>query len=192
MIDEKAKEYCLTTCDFAKASLYRWKPGMNEHTERAISRTFYQMVFDTYPVKTGLSTEPGATTPDKRYTNDHYLSPQTIMKYIMDTELFNDYKKFEALFFECRKTIVVTRDQNNKLAQMTRKRPVLTKDKYDYLGYELYYGDEKLPKINQVLPVPEEFTKWEMKYIKNGFRATIVWLGYKSSLEPFMDKEFKK
>ena len=172
----KISEYCLTAYDLFKSSVYRWHSRLNKDAERAISRVFYQAVRDTNPDKTGFSTLPGVKTTGDGLTDDHFMSPQTVAKYIMDSpKILKNYEEFKKIFLACRKTVVVTKEQNNILAQLTKKQPVLTKDKFYHLGYKLYYGHEKLPEINQVLPVPELYTKWEKKYIINDFRPTVVW-----------------
>ena len=186
MISNRVYEYCLTAWNNLKANAYRWHPELNTDAERTISRMFYQAVFDTCPNKTGLSTVACAKSTDEGMTDDHYMAPQTVAKYVMETpELLNDYKKFEELFLFCRQTIVVTKEQNRELANITKKQPVLTKDKYHYLGYDLYLDGEKLPEHNQVLDVPEDFTEWESKFIKNDFRPTTVHIPEVSTLEEF-------
>ena len=187
MISDRTYEYCLTAWNNLKANAYRWHKELNTDAERTISRMFYQAVFDTCPNKTGLSTIPGAKTPMDNMTDDHYMAPQTVAKFIMESPvLLNDYNKFEEIFLFCRKTIVVTKEQNLKLAQITKKQPVLTKDKYYYLGYDLYFGEEKLPEQNQVLDVPKAFTEWESEFIDNQFRPTVVYQPKVPTLNEFM------
>ena len=190
MISNRTYEYCLTAWNNLKANAYRWHKELNTNAERTISRMFYQAVFDSLPDKTGLSTIPRAKTPMYNMTDDHYMAPQTVAKFVMESpELLNDYNRFEKIFLFCRKTIVVTKEQNLKLAQITKKQPVLTKDKYHYLGFKLYYGSEELPEINQVLDVPKEYTEWESRFIDNGFRPTVVWTPKIVTLDRFMCNE---
>jgi hypothetical protein len=187
MISGRTYEYCLTAWNILKSNAYRWHSELNTDAERTISRMFYQSVFDTLPDKTGLSTVADATSKDEGMTDDHYMAPQTVAKFIMERpELLNNYEKFEEIFLFCRKTVAVTKEQNLKLAQITKKQPVLTKDKYHYLGYDLYFEGEKLPEHNQVLDVPEDFTEWESKFIKNDFRPTTVYIPEVSTLEEFL------
>jgi len=185
-MNNRTYEYCLTAWNNLKANAYRWHPELNTNAERTISRMFYQSVFDSLPYKTGLSSTPGAKSTWEGMVDDHYMAPQTVAKFVMENpELLNDYKKFQEIFLFCRRTIVVTKEENNRLAQITKKQPVLTKDKYYHLGIKLYHGREELPTMNQVLDVPESFTKWENKFIKNDFRPTTVYVPKTSTLDKF-------
>jgi len=188
MIDNRTYQYCLTAWNNLKANAYRWHPELNTDAERSISRMFYQSVFDTLNNKTGFSTSPGAKSTWEGMVDDHYMAPQTVAKFVMENpELINDYKKFQEIFLFCCKTIVVTKEENAKLAQITKKQPVLTKDKYHYLGIKLYHGYEELPTMNQVLDVPKTFTEWESKFIKNDYRPTVVYTESKSNLDKFFE-----
>ena len=185
-MNNRTYEYCLTAWNNLKANAYRWHPELNTNAERTISRMFYQTVFDSNPDKTGLSSTPGAKHTDEGMTNDHYMAPQTVAKFVMENpELLNSYDKFQKIFLFCRKTIVVTKEENKRLAQLTKKQPVLTKDKYYHLGIKLYQDYVALPTMNQVLDVPESFDKWEQKFIKNDFRPTVVYTEPKSNLDEF-------
>ena len=185
-MNNRTYEYCLTAWNNLKANAYRWHPELNTNAERTISRMFYQSVFDSLPDRTGFSSHPGAKYTWNSMVDDHYMAPQTVAKFVMENpELLNDYKKFQEIFLFCRRTIVVTKEENNRLAQITKKQPVLTKDKYYHLGIKLYHGNEELPTMNQVLDVPESFTKWENKFIKNNFRPTTVYVPKKPNLDEF-------
>ena len=185
-MNNRTYEYCLTAWNNLKANAYRWHSELNTNAERTISRMFYQSVFDSLPYKTGLSSTPGAKSTWEGMVDDHYMAPQTVAKFVMENpELLNDYKKFQEIFLFCRRTIVVTKEENNKLAQITKKQPVLTKDKYHYLGIKLYHGYEELPTMNQVLDVPKLFDEWEQKFIKNDFRPTTVYVSKKPNLDEF-------
>jgi len=187
MIDNRTKQYCLTAWNNLKGNSYRWHSELNTDAERSISRMFYQSVFDTLNDKTGFSTSPGAKSTWEGMVDDHYMAPQTVAKFVMENpKLLNDYDKFQEIFLFCCKTIVVTKEENNKLAQITKKQPVLTKDKYHYLGMKLYKGYEELPTINQVLDVPEAFTEWESQFIENSFRPTVVYTEQKANLDEFI------
>ena len=186
MIKKRTTENCITAWNNLKANAYRWHSGLNKDAERSISRMFYQSVFDTLPDKTGLSSSPNAKSTDEGMTDDHFMAPQTVAKFIMESpELLNSYDEFEKIFLFCRKTIVVTKNENNRLAQITKKQPVLTKDKYHHLDIKLFDGFVELPAINQVLDVPEAFDEWEKKFIKNGFRPTQVYVPKLNTLEEF-------
>ena len=186
MISKRSFEYCLTAWNVLKSNSYRWHEGLNTDAERSIARMFYQSVFDTSAERTGLSTKPGAKYTDEGMTDDHYMAPQTVAKFIIESpKILNNYDKFEEIFLFCRRTIVVTKVENEALKELTKKQPVLTKDKYDYLDMKLYHGYEELPPINQVLDVPKDFTEWESKFIKNSFRPTTVYVLKKSNLDNF-------
>jgi hypothetical protein len=183
-MNKRTYEYCLTAWNNLKANAYRWHPELNTDAERTISRMFYQSVFDSLPDKTGLSSTPNAKSTDEGMTDDHYMAPQTVAKFVMENpELLNSYDKFQEIFLFCRRTIVVTKEENARLAQITKKQPVLTKDKYHHLGIKLYNGYEELPTMNQVLDVPKSFTEWENKFIKNDFRPTTVYVPKISNLD---------
>ena len=185
-MNDRASEYCLTAWNNLKANAYRWHSELNTNAERTISRMFYQSVFDTLNNKTGFSTSPGAKSTWEGMVDDHYMAPQTVAKFVMDhPKILNSYDLFKEIFQFCRKTIVVTKEENNKLAQITKKQPVLTKDKYHYLGIKLYHGYEELPTMNQVLDVPKLFDEWEQKFIKNDFRPTTVYVSKKPNLDEF-------
>ena len=90
----KISEYCLTAYDLFKSSVYRWHSRLNKDAERAISRVFYQAVRDTNPDKTGFSTLPGVKTTGDGLTDDHFMSPQTVAKYIMDSpKILKNYER---------------------------------------------------------------------------------------------------
>jgi len=182
--DEKVEKYCLTIFDLFKSSFHRWNERLDEHTERVICRLFYHGVFDSYADRTILSTFP-ISNPGKKVkgaTDDHFVPPQTFAKFIMDTpKILDDYNLFKSYFNVCRKTITVTKEENLQLRELTKTSPVLTKDKYYHLGMKLYHGYDELPTMNQVLPVLEEFTIWENKFIKNDFRPTVVYTAPKAA-----------
>jgi len=188
LISKKTYEYCLTAWNILKSNYYRWHSKLSVDAERSIARMFYQCVFDSYADRTMFSTFP-VRNPGKKIigmTDDHFMVPQTVAKFVMESpEILNSYDEFESIFIACRKTILVTPEENKLLAKLTRKQPVLTKDKYHHLGIELYHGRVKLPEENQVLPVPKLFDEWEQKFIKNNFRSTVVYTESKPNLDEF-------
>ena len=109
-------------------------------------------------------------------TDDHYMAPQSVTKFIMDSEyLLEDFNHFLDIFLMCRKTHYVYKSQNEKLKSLTKKTFVLTRDRYKHLGFNLY-KDGKPDYIQETpeLQVPSYFTNWEKGYQQNGFRATII------------------
>ena len=113
---------------------------------------------------------------DQPMTDDHYMAPQSVTKFIMDTKfLLEDFDHFLDCFMLCRKTHYVKRYENDELRELTKKTKVLTKDRYKYLGWKLYKdGNPNMSFAEPELMVPSYFTDWEQGYQNNGFVATIV------------------
>ena len=178
---DKNEVYARIAFNNIRANIYLWDADLTIDIERALSRSgFYHLVFDTGPDRTGLSTLSLGHVPLNQYkyrnlTDDHFMAPQTCGKFLFDTpEYLRDFKKFFEFFKICRKTILVTKDENEALKQLTKKKNVLTKDRYHHLGYKLYNNGEILPEGNQVLDVPNDYTIWEEKFIANTFRPVVV------------------
>tara|TARA_Y100000004_G_C8771142_1_gene350764 strand:+ start:46 stop:636 length:591 start_codon:yes stop_codon:yes gene_type:complete len=170
----------------------RWNNNMTEDDERAISRQFYQAVFDTGPDRTGFATSERALYADSvtrrdYYVDDHFYSPQRVAKYILDNpNICQNYDKFYEIFLECRKTILVTKEENQKLSSIVKKfENVLTKDKYHYLDMLLHNKSGVLPEDKQVLNIFPEFTEWERQFIDNDYRPLVVSNHIPSPLEAF-------
>ena len=180
-------EYARTAFDCLRVSKSRWNKHITTSTERSISRLFYDQVFSSGADKSGFSTIPKAEWSLQPMTDDHYLAPQSITKFIMDSEfLLEDFDHFLDCFLLCRKTHFVSRQQNDQLKSLTKSKPVLTRDRYKHLGFNLYKSGSadyvlKAPELT----VPSYLTDWELGYQNNGFRATIV-EDKRGSLEDFI------
>jgi hypothetical protein len=170
-------EYALTAFLSLKANKYRWDKTTTTDIERSIARLFYDQVFSSGPDKTGFSTVLKNDWKLQPMTDDHYMAPQSVTKFIMDQAdiVLDDYDYFEDCFMMCRKTNYVKSSQNEELKALTKKTKVLTRDRYKHMGFNLYKGG----KPNCVMETPElqvplYFTDWEKDYQNNGFRATVV------------------
>ena len=170
-------EYALTAFNSLKANKYRWNNMLISDTERSISRIFYDQVFSTGPDKSGFSTVLKGEWGLQKMCDDHYMAPQSVTKFIMDQAgiLLEDYEYFLDCFKMCRKTHYVKKSQNDKLAALTKKTNVLTRDRYKKLGFNLYKdGKPNYCMKKPELQVPSYFTNWEMGYQNNGFRSMVV------------------
>jgi len=169
-------EYAKTTFYSLIANKHRWNKEITTDIERSISRLFYDQVFSSGADKSGMSTVLKHEWDLAPMTDDHYMAPQSVTKYIMDTEfLLEDFDHFLDIFLMCRKTHYVFKHQNEKLKDLTKKTFILTRDRYKHLGYNLYKnGKPDYILETPELEVPTYFTDWEKGYQQNGFRATIV------------------
>jgi len=179
-------EYAKTAFDSLIVSKSRWNKDFTTSTERSISRLYYDQVFSSGPDKSGFSTVPKAKWSLQVMTDDHYLAPQTITKFIMDSEfLLENFDHFLDCFLMCRKTHYVAKTQNEELKKLTKKTSVLTRNRYKHMGFNLYKdGNADFILKTPELTVPSYLTDWEMGYQNNGFRATIV-EDKRGSLESF-------
>ena len=183
--------YAKTAFDCLKASRYRWNKDITTDTERSISRLFYDQVFSSGPDKSGFSTTLKNEWKNVKMCDDHYMSPQSVTKFIMDTDfLLDDFDKFLDIFMVCRKTHFIKKSENEELSKLTKpsfsKTRVLTRDRYKYLGFNLYKnGDPQYVMEIPELQVPTYFTDWELGYQKNDFRPTVSF-NERSSLEEFL------
>jgi len=116
----------------------------DSNAKRAAGRIFYDLIFSSGTVKTGLISETALKL--KKRCEDHYLSPQFVCRMICENpELYlEDYTIFENLFFQCRRTICVTSQENTDLSKLTENRGgdfkiyVPTNLKYEHLGIKLF------------------------------------------------------
>ena len=169
-------EYARTAFYGLIANKHRWNKETTTDIERSISRLFYDQVFSSGADKSGMSTVLKHEWDLAPMTDDHYMAPQSVTKYIMDTEfLLEDFDHFLDIFLMCRKTHYVYKSHNENLKDLTKKTLILTRDRYKHLGYNLYKNGrpENMLKTPE-LQVPSYFTDWERGYQQNGFRATIV------------------
>jgi len=170
-------EYVLTAFLSLKANQYRWNKMLVTDAERSISRLFYDQVFSSGADKSGFSTVLKSNWGLQKMCDDHYMSPQSVTKFIMDQAdiLLEDYDYFLDCFMMCRKTHYVTKQQNDQLAKLTKNTAVLTRDRYKHMGFNLYKNGKPNPCMEKPeLQVPSYFTNWERGYQINGFRATVV------------------
>tara|TARA_Y100000817_G_scaffold310649_1_gene301605 strand:+ start:91 stop:654 length:564 start_codon:yes stop_codon:yes gene_type:complete len=166
-------EYAKTAFDSLRACQYRWNKNLTTSIERSISRLFYDQVFSSGADKSGFSTILKGQWWEHDMLDDHYMAPQSVTKFIMDTEfLLDDFDKFLDCFMMCRKTHYVAKIQNEELKNLTKKTLVLTRDRYKHLGYNLY-GNGTIFR-NPELQVPSYYTDWEKGFQENNFRPTIT------------------
>ena len=126
----------------------------------------------------------GKTKKEKKIVRDHYLSPQFISRFIyVNQEIYlNDYEKFKQLFYISCSVIIVTQDENDALALLTKsddknnifKILIPTDKKYDHVGIKLlrYSGSGKWTNReyksvpNSVLSIPPELLEYEKQYLE--------------------------
>ena len=171
-----ATEYALTAFNSLKANQHRWIDVLISDAERSISRLFYDQVFSSGADRSGYSTVLKEDWQLQKMCDDHYMAPQSVTKFIMDEQaLLDDWDAFVECFMLCRKTHYVKKSQNDKLAALTKKTNVLTRDRYKKLGFNLYKdGKPNYCMKKPELQVPSYFTNWEMGYQNNGFRSMVV------------------
>ena len=80
-------EYARTAFDSLKGSQYRWNKSLTTSIERSISRLFYDQVFSSGADRSGFSTIPKSEWCEHTMTDDHYMAPQSVTKFIMRLEL---------------------------------------------------------------------------------------------------------
>jgi hypothetical protein len=177
-----------------------WNSEMTSSTERAVSRIFYHMVFDSPKIKTGLSTIPhNVKFNTDEHAWDHYLRPQSVAKYIMDNQEENliDYKRFRYIFDYCRRVVRCTKKENTLLREQTNlhnkpnefnKKGIYTSEQYINLGIRLF-DKHGMVDENVGLPVFDGFSEWEGKFFNNKCRPTVIYSPKKSSLERFLDEK---
>ena len=104
-------EYALTAFNSLKANQYRWNKMLLSDAERSISRLLYDQVFSTGPDKSGFSTVLKGDWRSQKMCDDHYMSPQSVTKFLMDEAdiLLEDYEYFLDCFMMCRRTNYVTK-----------------------------------------------------------------------------------
>tara|TARA_B110000196_G_scaffold41976_1_gene32231 strand:- start:373 stop:1026 length:654 start_codon:yes stop_codon:yes gene_type:complete len=132
------------------------------------TRLFYDQVFTFKKdgFRSGYTSMPSELVGS--LTADHFLSPQTVAEFILDTPKYFDYNLYRKLFKCCCSTHTVAGkkfkdkfegDQNIKLSKL--KRTTLTKFKYKELDIMLYdeWGNEVDNIIKPIEYVCDEF--WE-------------------------------
>ena len=122
-------EYALTAFNSLKANQYRWDKMLISDAERSVSRSFYDQVFSSGADRSGFSTTLKNQWCLQDMTDDHYMAPQSVTKFIMDSEfLLENFDHFLDCFLMCRKTHYVKKSENEKLKKLTKKTTVLTRD----------------------------------------------------------------
>lgn len=174
------KAYCETSFNALKSNLKNWgKPQFY----RSITRIYYINVFDC-----GISNFSGLVSENalknklngKKVVYDHCLSPQFIGRMILDNPqtYLLDYHKFENIFWESCRTVMVTQEENFALAALTEnngqdyKVLVPTNKKYNHLGINLYFRPQKTGRWNEAVPLdtnlietPQDLIEYEKKFL---------------------------
>ena len=167
---ERVKEYALTAFNSMRANVNRWNKNIGDG-ERSISRIFYDQVFSSGEKPSGLSTVPKIDQANEKMCHDHYLKPQSVAKFIMDTKFhLEDFDSFFQIFEMCRSTHFITKKQNEILKKSTKNGTILTKYTYTENKFILY-KENVLVDNHPILEVPEYYSDWEIKYRENGFTA---------------------
>ena len=170
------REYALTAFNALKANQYRWNNMLESDAERSVARLFYDQVFSSGADRSGFSTTLKNNWCLQKMTDDHYMAPQSVTKFIMDSEfLLENFDHFLDCFLMCRKTHWVKKSENEQLKKLTKKTKILTRDRYKHMGWNLYKaGKPNFVMEKPELQVPSYFTDWEMGYQNNGFISMVV------------------
>tara|TARA_B100000902_G_C26836242_1_gene681152 strand:- start:47 stop:607 length:561 start_codon:yes stop_codon:yes gene_type:complete len=177
------KEYCLTAFNGMRANLYRW--GKPETDIRSVNRIWYANVHDSGYYRLNYISEAaipyrlnGQTT---KITWDHYTRPQAqaFLIYNNPDIYLEDYNIFEKLFFDARKTVMVTCDENDRASKDTINDRIeykikhLSNEVYDSLGIKMYefsnerYWKDRQFKLvsNNVLPYNVDALEGEKRFL---------------------------
>ena len=154
---------------------------LDDEWKMIITRLYYHMVQDCgNPNPSGYISEKAYLNKinGRKTVEDHCFSPQFIGRIIMDNwHVYQDYEKFEKVFFYSTQTIIVTQKENDDLSDFTQHDAdgirilVSTDQKYHKLGIELYkrYGvkswKDASPTYQDSFPVPEELLEYEKQYL---------------------------
>ena len=187
---ERWEHYCENSYDCMRAVKHKWYDP--NKLKRPILRLFYCDVSScNYHVNNpSLISENarnnlfyGKTKKEKKIVRDHYLSPQFISRFIYDNQeiYLNNYEKFKQLFYISCSVIIVTQDENDALALLTKSDDknsifnilIPTDKKYDHVGIKLlrYSGSGKWTNReyksvpNSVLSIPSELLEYEKQYL---------------------------
>ena len=177
------EEYCLTAFNSMKANLYRW--GKPETDLRSLTRIYYVNVHDSgYDPLNYISEEAipyRLNLQTKKITSDHYTRPQMQSRLIYNNpdKYLSDYDIFKKLFFDARKTVIITKDENERASKDTNNNGILysikllSNEVYDSLGIKMYefsnhhYWKDKEFKLvsNDVLPFNAEVLESEKQFL---------------------------
>ena len=177
------EEYCRTAFNSMKANLYRW--GKPETDLRSLTRIYYVNVHDSgYDPLNYISEEAipyRLNLQTKKITSDHYTRPQMQSRLIYNNpdKYLSDYDIFKKLFFDARKTVITTKDENDRASKDTNNNGILysikhlSNEVYDSLGIKMYefsdhhYWKDKEFKLvsNDVLPFNAEVLESEKQFL---------------------------
>ena len=183
--------YCDNAFDVTNAVKHKW--GDPTKLQRPIGRLFYCDVSSCgYNVNNPqLISENamnnllhGKTKKERKIVRDHYLSPQFIARFILDNQeiYLSDYSKFKKMFYISCGIVIVTQDENDRLAQLTKSNEdsnkfkvlIPTNKKYDHVGIKLLHYKEKsghwknrtyTPVSNDTLYYPPEIIEYEKRFL---------------------------
>ena len=188
---ERWEHYCENSYDCMRAVKHKWHDP--KKLKRPILRLFYCDVSScNYHVNNpSLISENarnnlfyGKTKKEKKIVRDHYLSPQFIARFILDNQeiYLSDYSEFKKMFYISCGIVIVTQDENDRLAQLTKSNEdsnkfkvlVPTNKKYDHIGIKLLHYKEKsgpwkkrtyTPVSNNTLYYPPEIIEYEKRFL---------------------------
>jgi hypothetical protein len=147
-ISKNPEKYCRVAYKSLYANRDEWG---TPDAHRPITRIMYDQVFSSGCDKTlGLISERAAALPKSKRCDDHYLSPQFVGRMVMDNQerFLNNYESFKEVFYLARRTIAVTKPENNALSEFTNNRSgiyrvyIPTDKKYEALGINLLTEDD--------------------------------------------------
>jgi len=134
-----------------------------------MERTFYEAIFASPPIKTGIHTEYA------ELTHDHYMSPQICSNFIFDyADVFlKDFEKFYEVFeLNCR--TILTNKEINMLIRGNKKRMEYTSEEaYQKSGIKLYIDGIEILNHKKALAIPEVITEWEKGFKVNNFNLFV-------------------
>ena len=158
------EEYCLTAWNSMKANLYRW--GKPETDIRSMTRIWYVNVHDSGKDKLNLISEAAIPyakkSQTKKITWDHYTRPQAQSYMIYDNpeKYLFEYETFRKLFYDARKAVIVTCDENDRASKDSFNDGVnytmkhKSNELYNSLGIKMYeFSDEYHWKNRSYTPV---------------------------------------
>ena len=158
------EEYCLTAWNSMKANLYRW--GNPETDIRSMTRIWYVNVHDSGRDKLNLISEAAIPyakkSQTKKITWDHYTRPQAQSYMIYDNpeKYLFDFETFRKLFYDARKTVIVTCDENDRASKDSFNDGVnytikhKSNELYNSLGIKMYeFSNERYWKNKSYTPV---------------------------------------
>ena len=176
--------YMFTAFIYLRGYLPFWRK--NKHTLRAFPRTLYEYVMsvgtkktdksrytsELYPYDLGTYIDSKGDVQNDRMVNDHFLSPQTVGEFILDTPdpYLEDFELFKILFKCISSTHRIRKSQNDGLSKL--KHTVPTIFKYQHNNIELYDSFTKEPVDNLIMPMVhvsdtffDEYCMWERKMV---------------------------